>query len=238
MQHLGHRKHVSGNGEDESINLFAVVGALIIMPGKKAILVLLNLVMSAQNKCLRSTQGSSEQVRVVTGGGSFSNANHLWTLSEDQHDGKKAWDIVYEYRLKGLVRDLKGTDKRLLLRAKGTGAWLIVCSTIVSGTVLSATEFRDFLCDRYSASPVNLQIHCDGCGTAFGVTHELICSIGGLVITCHNEICDKLLYLLRRTFTSASIHTKSLIHQSRTRSKIEICQGSDKHKDTHGGVMI
>ena len=54
--------------------------------------------------------------------------------------------------------------------------------TKVSGTVLSATEFRDFLCTRYNVSPLNLQSHWDGCGTAFGATHVLICSTGGLVI--------------------------------------------------------
>ena len=65
----------------------------------------------------------------------------------------------------------------------------------VSGTLLPATEFRDFLCACYYVSPVNLQSHCDGCGTAFVVTHALSYSIGGLVIACHKQICDKILYL-------------------------------------------
>ena len=66
----------------------------------------------------------------------------------------------------------------------------------------------------------------------------LSCSIGSLVITCNKEICDKILYLSRRDFTSEYVRTKPLIHQGRTRSNLEICQGSDKHKDTRGGVMI
>ena len=73
------------------------------------------------------------------GRGGFFNTDHLRTLSEDLHDGKEDRDVEYESRLKGLVNDLKGTDKRLLLRAKSTGAWLSVRGTIVSGTVLSAT---------------------------------------------------------------------------------------------------
>ena len=78
------------------------------------------------------------------GRGGFSNANHLRTLSEERHDRKEDQDVAYGSRLKGLVRDLQGTDKRLLLRAKSTGVWLSLRGTTVSGTVLSAMEFRDF----------------------------------------------------------------------------------------------
>ena len=94
-----------------------------------------------------------------------------------------------------------------------------------------------FLCTRYYVSPVNLQSHCDGCGTAFGVTYELSCSIGSLVIARHNEICDELLYLSWRAFNSEYIRAEHLIHQGRTISELEILQGSDKNKDTRGEVM-
>ena len=84
----------------------------------------------------------------MTREGGFSNANHLQTLNEKQRDGKEAWYIAYKYRLKGLVSNLKGTVKPLLLCAKSTGIWLTVRGTTVPGTVLSATEFLDFLCAR------------------------------------------------------------------------------------------
>ena len=145
---------------------------------------------------------------------------------------------MYDSRLKGLVIDIRGTDKGLLLRVKSIGVWLSVRGTTVSGTVLSATEFQYFLCTRYNVFPVNLHIECDGCGTSFGVTNELSCIIGGLVIVHHNEIRDKILYLSRRAFTLASVCVKPLIHQGRTRSEQEIHQGSDKHKDTRGEMMI
>ena len=48
-----------------------------------------------------------------------------------------------------------------------------------------------FLCARYNASLVNLQNHCDGCGTSFVVTHTLIFNIRSLVIARHNEISDE-----------------------------------------------
>ena len=97
----------------------------------------------------------------MTGEGEYSNADHLWTLSEERRDRKESRDVLHESRIKGLVIDLKGTDKRLLLHTKSIGAWLSVRSTTVSGTVLYAPEFRDFLCACYNVSPVNLQSHCN-----------------------------------------------------------------------------
>ena len=71
------------------------------MPVKKAGLGLLNTVTSAQENYLRSTKGSTELMRDVTGGGGLSNTDHLRTLSEERRDGKEARDVEYESRLKG-----------------------------------------------------------------------------------------------------------------------------------------
>ena len=65
-----------------------------------------------------------------------------------------------------------------------------VSSTTVSGTLLSAKEMLDLVCTRYSVSPINLQIHCDRCETAFGGMHTLTCGTGSLGIARHNEICE------------------------------------------------
>ena len=108
--------------------------------------------------------------------------------------------------------------------------------TTVSGTVLYATEFQDILCAHYKISPLNLQSHCSRRGTAFGVTHPLSCSIGSPVIVRQNEICDKLLYLSRRAFTSASVHVEAITHQGHTKYEQEIRQGSDKDKEMWGGT--
>ena len=136
---------------------------------------------------------------------------------------RKVWrsekpGIANETKLKGLVRDLKGTHRHLILRSKSTGAWLSVRGTTVSGTILSDTEFWNFLCACYNVSPLNPQSHCNGCGTAFGVMDTLSCSSGGLVIARHNKSRDEILYLARCAFTPASVRTKPLIHQGRTGS--------------------
>ena len=70
------------------------------------------------------------------------------------------------------------------------------------------------------------------------MTHTLRCSIEGLVIACHNKIHDKLLYLSQLAFTSEYVRAETIIQQGRTRPEQEICQGSDKHKDIMGDVMI
>ena len=57
-------------------------------------------------------------VQSVPVGGAFSNANHLWTQSEERRDGNKNRDIVYKSILKCLVSNIKGTDKHLLLRSR------------------------------------------------------------------------------------------------------------------------
>ena len=70
---------------------------------KKYGLGLLNSVTSVQDKYLNSTRGSTELVRAVTEGGAFSNADHLWNVSEERRDGKKDRDVAHKSRLKGIV---------------------------------------------------------------------------------------------------------------------------------------
>ena len=148
---------------------------------------------SAKEIYLSSQQGSAELIRSVMGGGTLSNNDHLRTLGEEIHDGKKDWEAAYGTKLKGLFHDLKVTNMCLILRAKSIGAWMSVHGTTVSCTLLSATEFRDILCACYKVLQLNIQSHCDGCGTVFGVTHGIICSTGGLVIARHKKIHGKLL---------------------------------------------
>ena len=107
---------------------------------------ILHPVTSAKEKYLSSQQGSAELIRAVTRGGSLSNSDHPLTLGEERRDEMKDREAAYETKIKVLVRKLKGANRVPIICAKITGAWLGVRGTTVSGTVLSATEFRDFLC--------------------------------------------------------------------------------------------
>ena len=124
--------------------LSPIVRAISTMPINKSRLGLLNPVTPSQRKYLSSLWVSAELVRAVKVGGAFSNADHLRTISEERRDRKKYLDVVHKTKLKVLVINFKGADKRLLLRAKIKGAWLSVRSTTVSGTVPSATDFWGF----------------------------------------------------------------------------------------------
>ena len=99
-----------------------------------------------KEKYLSSQRGSEELIWAGMGGGTFSNADHLWRLGEERRDGKKDWEVANKTKLKGLVQYLKGNNMRLLLQEKSTIDWMSVCGTTVSGTVLSSMKFRDFLC--------------------------------------------------------------------------------------------
>ena len=112
------------------------------MPIKKAGLGLLNPVTSDKGEYLSSQRVSTELIRAVTEGGSFSNADHL--LAGESRDRQKNLDDANKKKLRGLVRYLKGANRRLILRAKNICAWLSSHSTMVLGTVLSATQFWYF----------------------------------------------------------------------------------------------
>ena len=73
----------------------------------------------------------------MTGGGEFSNDVHLTALREESNDGQKNRDDVNNATLKGLVGDLLGNKRKLILWAKNTAAWPSVRVTTVSGTLLS-----------------------------------------------------------------------------------------------------
>ena len=71
--------------------------------------------------------------------------------------------------------DFDNTDRRLILYTKSTGSWMNVRGTMVTGKVLAATEFCDFLCARYNVTPPQPPEICGGCVTSFNVGHTLSC---------------------------------------------------------------
>ena len=92
----------------------------------------------------------------MTGEGAFSNAGHLLVLREERHDVQKTRDDINDAKLKGLVRDLDGTNRRIIICVKITGSWLNIQDTTVTGTVLAATEFINLLYAHYYVTPPNL----------------------------------------------------------------------------------
>ena len=59
-------------------------------------------------------------------GEAFYGADRLLDIREERRDGQKNRDDDNDAKLNGLVRDLTGSNRRLILCAKRTGAWLNV----------------------------------------------------------------------------------------------------------------
>ena len=139
--------------------LSPIVGYLSKLTFNKYELGIPNPVTSAKEKYLSSQWGITEPIYAVAGGGVLSNAGHLLALGEEMHDRQKNRAEVNDATLKGLFRDLIVNDRSIILRDKNIGDWICVRGTTVSGTLLSAKEFRDFLCARYNAPLLNIKIH-------------------------------------------------------------------------------
>ena len=87
-------------------------------------------------------------------------------------EGNPPQDDVNYSKPEGIVKELYIIDCRLFLYAKHTGYQMTVRGATVTGTVLPAMEFSDFLCACYNFTPPNLE-KSDGCSWYFSIHHGL-----------------------------------------------------------------
>ena len=73
-------------------------------------------------------------------------------MEESRGRQKNGYD-VNDAKLKDLVAYLDSSDRRLILCSKNTVACLNIRGTMVTGTALAATKFRDLLYARYDFTP-------------------------------------------------------------------------------------
>ena len=73
------------------------------------------------------------------------------------HDWNKIRDDVNYAKPEGEIKNLPKLERCLFLRAKHTVSWLIVRGATVTGTVVTAAEFCDFLCAHYDVNLPNLK---------------------------------------------------------------------------------
>ena len=81
-------------------------------------------------------------------------------------------------------------DTCWLRRGTKKGDWITVLPPTVNGMDLGYQECRDTIFLRYGIEPPDLPNHCDGCNAKFSIRNSLDCKKGGLIMSCHNEICD------------------------------------------------
>jgi hypothetical protein len=132
------------------------------------------------------------------------------------------------------------------LRGQDTGQWLMVLpSSTVNGTELSAQEFRDSILLRYARTPADLPTHCDRSDQKFTVCHALECKKGGLVISRHNDIQDELIDLASKALTPSAVRNEPRIHTSCHAEKLRtmdqhpvICNICKCQGEERGDVLI
>eukprot|EP00978_Attheya_sp_CCMP212_P006633 scaffold15402_cov35-Attheya_sp.AAC.1 len=127
----------------------------------------------------------------------FNGAEHKSVIKEGRAAIKINRTVVHDNELSHLLRPLPPEKKR-----------------IVNGTELSAKEFRDATHLRYGQVPPNFPTTCDGCScNNLSVQHALSCKVGGLVISRHDEIKDKLgQWLAGKALKPSAIHDEPLIN--------------------------
>ena len=218
---------------------------LACLPIKFAGLSLPDPVESADWNYQASILSSTHILSAFRGVQEFSSADHSSSVREVRREIKKRTLMMNEVSLEGIVEGLQCDERRTILRGRDTGQWLSVPPSTVNGTELSAQEFRDSLLLRYARTPADLPTHCDGCAQKFSVRHALECKSGGLVISRHNEIRDKLVDLASRAFTPSAVRDEPKIYpcrpavELRTTDQQPVIRNLCKHQgEERGDVLI
>ena len=98
------------------------------------------------------------------------------------------------------------------------------------GTILSPTEFRDELRDRYGLPLLNPPENCDGCTQKFSISHSFGCKVGGLVTSRQNGGRDTLICLESAGFMPSNVRDEPIINPSRD------AEGNQTLKDPASGL--
>ena len=73
-----------------------------------------------------------------------------------EQGGKKSSEDANEIKLAETVQELPKNDHIIIFFTKTRGSWLTARGTTVTVTVLSAMEFRGFLCAHHNINPPNI----------------------------------------------------------------------------------
>ena len=168
-----------------------------------------NPVESASLAFLSSREGVSVLVDAIHGAGAvaFRVTTHLDQLARVHHVSERR-EADVQSALTSVLECLPSPACRTIKRAIDfqTSGWLTVLPLACHQFDLSPQQFRDTLSLRYHRPLSTMPSSCDGCGSAFSLSHALDCRRGGLVIQHHNKVQDALGDL-------AALAYKDVIHE-------------------------
>jgi hypothetical protein len=112
----------------------------------------------------------------------FSSTKHTSIMNAGKAETVARYLSDSEAKLSCDLEKVSGRQNRTIQQGEQIGVWLFVLPSTISGTKLSAQEFRDAIHMRYGITPPDLPETCDGCDARFSLQHALGYKKGGLVI--------------------------------------------------------
>ena len=83
--------------------------------------------------------------------------------------------------------------------------WILVVQSTFNRVELGAQDWRDAILLQYEIKPTDLPQHCDGCSVRSSISHALDYKKGDLIMSSHNKICEKNVYLTSKSLTPTHI---------------------------------
>jgi hypothetical protein len=130
-------------------------------------LALPNPTTTAESNWKASTLVCGHLVAALRGNTEFRSADHASIMAQGKAEIRKRSKEAYGKYMETILATVPAGTSRTIRRGTETGAWLSVLPSTVSGTELSAQEFRDALSMRYGETPPDFPARCDGCDAPF-----------------------------------------------------------------------
>ena len=165
---------------------------LFSLPVRNAGLGINNPIIEAPYSLGTSKLATSHIQNAIRGNCTFNKLEHGFTVRE----ARKLHSETVKVRNTSILNQILETSSERKVKAlkrsaeNKNSAWLTAKISSKDHFSLSAQEFLDAVCLRYSKSISKLPGICDGCGGEFSIQHALACKKGGLVTLRHNEIRD------------------------------------------------
>ena len=217
--------------------LFAELREVLSLPIKSAGLGISNP-MSTASECHRVSKACTQSLTdSLLDGEDLDVVVYGREVKQQQRQEAHGRRMDHSTALANLLDKMSPSKARRIERAKETGGWLSILPNSLNGTTLERDEFRDSLRIRYGLAPLNLPMHCDGCGDPFTVQHAMTCKKGGLVMRRHEAVAAEWHDLCARATTSTSVSDEPLIYTGQSRL-LEAGVGGEILDELRGDVGV